>query len=55
MHDIFANTQIPLDLNLPDDFYLDDSVHLFLQAVRRNECPLADILDQRASQHGDRA
>ena len=47
MTHVFSNTQIPLRLNTPEDFCLDDSVHLFLQATRRNECPLADFLDER--------
>jgi len=47
MTDVFSNTQIPLRLNTPEDFCLDDSVHLFLQATRRNESPLADLLDER--------
>ena len=47
MTHVFSNTQIPLRLSTPEDFCLDDSVHLFLQATRRNESPLADILDQR--------
>ncbi|WP_291812964.1 hypothetical protein [Limnobacter sp.] len=45
MNDIFSNTQIPLPLNVPDDFCIDDSAHLFLQATRTNESPLADILE----------
>ena len=47
MTHVFSNTQIPLRLNTPEDFCLDDSVHLFLQATRRNESPLADLLDER--------
>lgn len=47
MTHVFSNTQIPLRLSTPEDFCLDDSVHLFLQATRRNESPLADILDEK--------
>ena len=53
MRDLFSNTQIPLGLNTPEDFCIDDSVHLdsvhlSLQAMRRNESPLADILEERS-------
>lgn len=47
MTNVFTNTQIPLGLNTPEDFCIDDSVHLLLQATRRNENPLADLLDRR--------
>ena len=49
MTDVFSNTQIPLRLNTPEDFCIDDSVHLFLQATRRNESPLADLIDEQAA------
>ena len=45
MTDVFSNTQIPLPLNVPEDSGNTEWVYTALDAMRRNESPLADLLE----------
>jgi hypothetical protein len=46
MRDIFKGNQRPLPLNTPEDFCAVSSLPASILAMRRNESPLADLLDE---------